>query len=53
MFPPEGPKLSPEQKKRLKEIEKQKSKRRPQRERSGDRRKVKNRRPKRVRVNRK
>ena len=44
--------LTPEQKKRIKELEKQKEKRRPQRERSGDRRKTRNRRPKRVRVNR-
>ena len=53
MFPPEGPKLTPEQKKRLKEIEEQKSRRRPQREKSGDRRRsTQNRRPQRVRVNR-
>ena len=53
MFPPEGPKLTPEQKKRLKEIEEQKNRRRPQRERSGDRRRSsKDRRPQRVRVNR-
>ena len=51
MFPPET-ELTPEQKKRLKKIKEQEEKRRPQRERSGDRRKTKNRRPKRVRVNR-
>ena len=51
MFPPET-KLTPEQKKRIKQLEEQKNKRRPQRERSGDRRKTRNRRPKRVRVNR-
>ena len=51
LFPPEE-KLTPEQKKRLKKIEEQKNRRRPQREKGGDRRTTKNRRPKRVRVNR-
>ena len=51
LFPPET-ELTPEQKKRIKELKKQREKRRPQRERSGDRRKTRNRRPKRVRVNR-
>ena len=51
MFPPEE-KLTPEQKKRLKKIKEQQDKRRPQRDRSGDRRTTRNRRPKRVRVNR-
>ena len=49
MFPPEV-KLTPEQKKRIKELEKQESKRRPQRTGTTNRRQTSNRRPKRVRV---